>query len=388
MGLGGKDNGYPRQGQFVITVASEVMAILALASDLKDLRARLGRIVLATKKDGTPITAEDLKVAGSMAVLLKDALKPNLLQTLEGGPAWVHCGPFANIAHGNNSVLADRAALATQRHRGHRGGLRGRHGRREVLRHQVPRLGHDLRRRGHRGHGPRAQDARRRGPDRRGQAARPGAAREQPRRGPRGRRQPRQADREHRAVRRARRRRDQRLPDRHGGGDRGDPRGRARGRGPGCGRRPPLHRRRRRGGGPRPGGLGGGGGGRARLPPALPGRHAPARTRSRRSPPGSTARTAWTTCRPPRRASSSTRTWASGTCRSAWPRPSTACPTTPSCWAARPGSGCRSARSRLSAGAGFVTPIAGDMRTMPGLNSRPGGERIDIDDDGNIVGLF
>jgi formate--tetrahydrofolate ligase len=113
VGLGGKDNGYPRQSQFVITVASEVMAILALASDLKDLRARLGRIVLATKRDGTPITAEDLKVAGSMTVLLKDALKPNLMQTLEGGPAWVHCGPFANIAHGNNSVLADRAALAT-----------------------------------------------------------------------------------------------------------------------------------------------------------------------------------------------------------------------------------------------------------------------------------
>jgi len=112
VGLGGKDNGYPRQSQFVITVASEVMAILALASDLKDLRARLGRIVLATKKDGTPITAEDLKVAGSMTVLLKDALKPNLMQTLEGGPAFVHCGPFANIAHGNNSVLADRAALA------------------------------------------------------------------------------------------------------------------------------------------------------------------------------------------------------------------------------------------------------------------------------------
>jgi formate--tetrahydrofolate ligase len=112
VGLGGKDNGYPRQTQFVITVASEVMAILALASDLKDLRARLGRIVLATKRDGTPITAEDLKVAGSMTVLLKDALKPNLMQTLEGGPAFVHCGPFANIAHGNNSILADRAALA------------------------------------------------------------------------------------------------------------------------------------------------------------------------------------------------------------------------------------------------------------------------------------
>jgi formate--tetrahydrofolate ligase len=113
IGLGGKDNGYPRETEWVITVASEVMAVLALASDLPDLRSRLGRIVLATRRDGTPVTAEDLKVAGSMAVLLRDALKPNLLQTLEGGPAFVHCGPFGNIAHGNSSVLADRIALAT-----------------------------------------------------------------------------------------------------------------------------------------------------------------------------------------------------------------------------------------------------------------------------------
>jgi len=113
VGLGGRENGYPRETEFVITVASEVMAVLALASDLADLRARLGRMVLATTRDGTPITADDLKVAGAMAVLLKDAIKPNLLQTLEGGPAFVHCGPFANIAHGNNSVLADRIALVT-----------------------------------------------------------------------------------------------------------------------------------------------------------------------------------------------------------------------------------------------------------------------------------
>jgi formate--tetrahydrofolate ligase len=113
VGLGGRENGYPRESEFVITVASEVMAVLALASDLADLRARLGRMVLATTRDGRPITAEDLRVAGAMAVLLKDAIKPNLLQTLEGGPAFVHCGPFANIAHGNNSVLADRVALAT-----------------------------------------------------------------------------------------------------------------------------------------------------------------------------------------------------------------------------------------------------------------------------------
>jgi formate--tetrahydrofolate ligase len=113
IGLGGRENGVPRETEWVITVASEVMAVLALASDLADLRMRLGRIVLATSTDGTPVTAEALGVAGSMAVLLIDAIKPNLLQTLEGGPAFVHCGPFANIAHGNNSVLADRLALAT-----------------------------------------------------------------------------------------------------------------------------------------------------------------------------------------------------------------------------------------------------------------------------------
>ncbi len=113
VGLGGRENGYPRETEFVITVASEVMAVLALASDLADLRARLGRMVLGTTRDGRPITAEDLKVAGAMAALLTDAIKPNLLQTLEGGPAFVHCGPFANIAHGNNSVLADRIALVT-----------------------------------------------------------------------------------------------------------------------------------------------------------------------------------------------------------------------------------------------------------------------------------
>jgi formate--tetrahydrofolate ligase len=113
IGLGGKENGYPRETEFVITVASEVMAVLALATDLADLRVRLGRIVLATTRDGQPVTADDLKVAGSMTALLKDAIKPNLLQTLEGGPAFVHCGPFANIAHGNNSILADRLALVT-----------------------------------------------------------------------------------------------------------------------------------------------------------------------------------------------------------------------------------------------------------------------------------
>lgn len=113
IGLGGRENGVVRESETVITVASEVMAVLALASDLADLRARLGRIVVAETANGKPVTTEDLKVAGSMAALLRDAIKPNLLQTLEGGAAFVHAGPFANIAHGNNSIIADRAALAT-----------------------------------------------------------------------------------------------------------------------------------------------------------------------------------------------------------------------------------------------------------------------------------
>ena len=110
-GLGGKVNGIPRESGFIITAASEIMAVLALASDLKDLRARIGRIVVATNFDGQPVTAEDLKAAGAMTVILKDAVKPNLVQTMEGQPALVHAGPFGNIAHGANSILADRVAL-------------------------------------------------------------------------------------------------------------------------------------------------------------------------------------------------------------------------------------------------------------------------------------
>ncbi|MFN2484202.1 MAG: formate--tetrahydrofolate ligase [Candidatus Limnocylindria bacterium] len=113
IGLGGREDGVPREAEWQITVASEVMAVLALTSDIRDLRVRLGRMILALRTDGSPVTADDLKVAGAMTALLTDAIKPNLLQTLEGGPAFVHCGPFGNIAHGNNSVLADRIALAT-----------------------------------------------------------------------------------------------------------------------------------------------------------------------------------------------------------------------------------------------------------------------------------
>src|SRR5256884_3361504 len=111
IGLGGRANGYTRQTGFDITAASEVMAIVAVASDLQDLRQRLGAITVARTFEGEPVTAEQLRAAGAMTVLLKDTIKPNLVQTLEGQPAIVHCGPFANIAHGNNSLVADRVAL-------------------------------------------------------------------------------------------------------------------------------------------------------------------------------------------------------------------------------------------------------------------------------------
>lgn len=106
-GLGGKSNGNPRQSGFDITVASEVMAILALSKDIFDLRARLGKMVVAQDVEGQPVTAEHLRAAGAMTALLTEAIKPNLMQTMEGTPALVHCGPFANIAHGNSSVIAD-----------------------------------------------------------------------------------------------------------------------------------------------------------------------------------------------------------------------------------------------------------------------------------------
>jgi formate--tetrahydrofolate ligase len=110
-GLGGDEHGVPRESSFIIAAASEIMAILALASDLEDLRQRVGRIIVGQRKDGSFVTTEDLRVAGAMTVLLKDALLPNLVQTMEGQPALVHAGPFGNIAHGNNSLLADQIAL-------------------------------------------------------------------------------------------------------------------------------------------------------------------------------------------------------------------------------------------------------------------------------------
>ncbi len=111
IGEGPEEKGFTRKSGFDITVSSEIMAILALTTDLKDMRDRLGRIVFGTNKKGEAVTAEDLGVAGALTVLMKDAIKPNLMQTLEGTPVFCHAGPFANIAHGNSSIIADRIAL-------------------------------------------------------------------------------------------------------------------------------------------------------------------------------------------------------------------------------------------------------------------------------------
>ena len=111
VGLGGKVNGYPREDGFMITVASEIMAILCLAKDMDDLKRRIAAIVIGYNTDGEPITAGDLKIAGAMGLLLRDAIKPNLVQTLENTPCLMHGGPFANIAHGCNSIRATKLGL-------------------------------------------------------------------------------------------------------------------------------------------------------------------------------------------------------------------------------------------------------------------------------------
>ena len=142
IGLGGVGDGMPREEHFVIIPASEIMAIVALATSRAGSRGAAG--AHHRRRDGRCRAASGDRAAscaatGAMALLLKDAIRPNLVQTLEGGPAFVHAGPFGNIAHGCNSILATRSALALGRHRRHRSGLRLRPRRREVLRHQVPR---------------------------------------------------------------------------------------------------------------------------------------------------------------------------------------------------------------------------------------------------------
>ena len=138
LSLGGVANGFPREGGFDITVASEVMAILCLATDLKDLQKRLGDMIVAYRRDRSPVFCRDIKADGAMTVLLKDAMQPNLVQTLENNPAFVHGGPFANIAHGCNSVIATTTALKLADYVRDGSGLWRGSGCREVPQHQVP----------------------------------------------------------------------------------------------------------------------------------------------------------------------------------------------------------------------------------------------------------
>ena len=193
------------------------MGLVAVARDLADLRERLGRITVGQTYEGEPVTAEDIKAAGALAVVLKDAIKPNLVQTLEGQPAFVHCGPFANIAHGNNSLVADRVGAEARRVRRHRVRLRLGHGDGEVLRHHVSHRRAAPERGGARRHGQGAQAPRRRPGGRRG--------RDRDRRG-----EPRAAHRDHQRVRAAGRRRREQVPDRHVRGARARASARHRGR--------------------------------------------------------------------------------------------------------------------------------------------------------------
>jgi formate--tetrahydrofolate ligase len=135
--LGGVSNGFPRQAGFDITVASEVMAILCLALDIEDLQKRLGDIIVAYRRDRSPVYCRDIKADGAMTVLLSQAMQPNLVQTLENNPAFVHGGPFANIAHGCNSVVATTTGVEAGRLCCHRGWLWCRSGCREIHEHQV-----------------------------------------------------------------------------------------------------------------------------------------------------------------------------------------------------------------------------------------------------------
>ena len=374
IGLGGREDGVPRETEFVITVGSEVMAVLALATDLaRPARAARAGSSSRRRRDGKPVTAEDLGVAGAMTVLLRDAIKPNLLQTLEGGPAFVHCGPFANIAHGNNSIIADRLALATNDIVCTEAGFGADMGAEKFfdIKCRASGLAPDAAVvvatvRALKMHGGVGKIVA-------GKPLDPALLEENVEAVRLGRPEPRQADRERHAcsaipavvainsfptdtpaeveaireVALAAGARDAVVATHFADGGAGaadlaeavwaaaeD--------------------------------------GRAGLPAALPGRDAARRQdrddrdaglrrRRRRVPAGR-----------PRSRSSSTRTSASATCRSAWPRPSTRSATTRRSRAARPASRVPIREVRLSAGAGFITPLCGEMRTMPGLPSRAG----------------
>ncbi len=264
-GLGSRQDGIPRQTGFDITAASEVMAVLALATSLQDLRARLGRIVIGYTRSGDPITAEQLKAAGAMTVIMREAIKPNLLQTLENTPVLVHAGPFGNIAHGNSSVVADLIGIHTGDFLITEAGFGADIGAEKFfnIKCRVSGLRPDAAVlvatvRALKVHSGRHRVVA-------GRPAARGAAGREPRRGPRGRGEPREADRKRADPRRLPRRGRERIPNRSPFGARRHRRDRRVARRPG-GRHPPPRRGRQ---GRGRAGRGGCRGGSRRLPSAL-----------------------------------------------------------------------------------------------------------------------
>ena len=387
IGLGGRENGHPRETGFDISVASEVMAILGLTTSLKDFRQRLGRIVIGLDQDGQAVTAEELGTAGAMAVLLRDAIKPTLLQTIENTPVFVHAGPFANIAHGNSSIIADLIGLKLADCVVTESGFGADMGMEKFMNIKCRYSGlvpdavvMVCTVRALKMHSGRYRVVA-------GRPLDPGLTRE-----------------DLKAVEDGCANLDKQIENARSfgvpvvvainafatdtaGGGRGDP--------------PALDRRGRRGR-PRLRGLGqgrrgrrGAGARRARRGRASPRASASStsstgrsRRRSRPSPPGSTAPTAWTTCPRPSSRSRSTPSSASATCPSAWPRRICRSRTTPRSRGGRADFRVPIREVRASMGAGFLYPLLGEMRTMPGLPSEPNTWKIDLDDDGNVVGLF
>ncbi len=383
VGLGARLDGVPRQAGFDITAASEVMVILALSTSLRDMRERLGRIVVGYTFDGAPVTAEDLKAAGAMTVILREAVKPNLLQTLENTPALVHTGPFGNIATGNSSVVADLlghprrassciteagfgADMGAERFFDVKCRVSGLRPDAAVLVVTVRAL--------------KAHSGRLQGRGRQAAAARD--ARGEPRRRPRGRGQPAPAHRD-RAPVRCLARWSPSTPFPATTTPSTTPSARSREE---AGARVAVTRHVADGG---TGALDLVAAGRRGGPRARPRSGtstswtSPWSRRSRRSPARSTAPTGSTSARrwPPGCAGS--RCWATATFPVVIAKTHLSLSSDPTLFGAPTGWRMPVREVRAAAGAGYVYAISGDMRTMPGLGKHPAAERIDIDDDGN-----
>ena len=385
IGLGSKLDGVPRQTGFDITAASEVMAILALSTSLKDMRARLGRIVVGYTDDGEPVTSEDLKGAGAMTVIMREAIKPNLLQTIENTPVIVHAGPFGNIAHGNSSIVGDLIGIHTGDFLLTEAGFGADMGAERFfdIKCRTSGLRPDAAVR--RGHGACAKGPFRQAQGRRRPALAACHLGGEPRGGPSRRGQPAQADREHPGLRRLPRRRDQRvsrgLPFRARGhpGDRGLHGSAGRG----------VHqlRRGRQGSHRARASCGRGGRGADRLPLALPERGTAARRRSRAVATKIYGAAGVDYLPAANRQIDAYEKNGYGNLPVIIAKTHLSLSSDPALKGAPTGWRMPVREARASVGAGFVYLICGDMSTMPGLSTHPAAEIIDIDENGEIVGL-